>query len=213
MLRPSHLPDTAPLWSPVGALLHWLSSLQLSLTQGWLVSTTEAQLYVGPSPMPLQEWKHELRSFLRSVLWWQAGLHRRDHQGAEELDVDAMHKLVRALVPQRQKVLTKILAGGLIVDERMHRWQQRQRQVNPAELVTGICSHCTMGLWKLSGISFGNVRRGPDIEAWACRLLLQCFLSLGIPVVTQQWDQRLLQRYHASMIDTGPALTTAPGYT
>eukprot|EP00971_Amphidinium_carterae_P348690 6490628-Amphidinium_carterae.1 len=202
MLRPSHLPDAAPLWSPMGALRHWLGSLRLSLIQGWLVSTTGAQLYVGPSPMPLQEWKHALRSFLRSALWWQAGLHRRDHQGAEEMDVDAMLKSVRALEPQRQKVLTKILAGGLIVDERMHRWQQRQRQINPAELVTGICSYCTMGVmeterhlfWECPAWSRHRGMALPDSAP-------ECFSSLGIPVVTQPWDQRLLQRYHATMID------------
>eukprot|EP00971_Amphidinium_carterae_P016518 326277-Amphidinium_carterae.1 len=67
---------------------------------------------------------------------------RRDLQGAEDLDITAMLASVRAHPPQRQKVLVKMFAGGLIVDERMQRWQQRQRDLQAEDTVDGICSHC-----------------------------------------------------------------------
>eukprot|EP00971_Amphidinium_carterae_P122996 2434808-Amphidinium_carterae.1 len=140
------VPVSAPSWSPTGALLHWLRGLQLTLKQGWLISATGAQLYVGPTDAPLAGWRHKLRIFLRAVFWWQAGQHRRDHQGAEDMDVEAMLTSIRAMPPQRQKVLAKVFTGGLIVDERLHRWQLRQRNLPPEEAVDGICTHCNMGV-------------------------------------------------------------------
>eukprot|EP00971_Amphidinium_carterae_P332353 6466479-Amphidinium_carterae.2 len=146
MLRPLELRVDAPPWTPMGALEHWLASLSLKLGRGWLTSATGMQIYVGPTEEAQSTWKHNLRNFLRVALWWHAGKHRRDHSGAEDLDITAMLASVRAQPPQRQKVLVKILSGGMIVGERMHRWQQRQRDPRPEDLVDGICSHCGLGV-------------------------------------------------------------------
>eukprot|EP00971_Amphidinium_carterae_P024187 477536-Amphidinium_carterae.10 len=140
MLRPMGVPVSAPAWAPTRALLHWLRGLQLTLKQGWLISTTTAaQLYVGPNAMPLKEWRHRLRknSPLVAGRAAQAG-----SPGAEDMDVEAMLNSMRAMEPQKQKVL----ARGLIVDERLHRWQQRQRNIAPEEAADGICTHCNLGV-------------------------------------------------------------------
>eukprot|EP00971_Amphidinium_carterae_P027417 539773-Amphidinium_carterae.1 len=129
----------------MGALAHWLGSLSLRLGRGSLTSPTGAQIYVGPTEESQSTWKHNLRNFLRVVWWWHAGKHRRDLRGAEDLDITALLLSVRAHPPQRQKVMTKILAGGMIMGKRMQRWQQRQRDPQAEDINDGICPHCNLG--------------------------------------------------------------------